>query len=108
MQRGGPAWPGRESAAGSVRPRRHYWEPPIPPQPDLHDATTVRAGCDGAASIAVVPGIGEGKVLDAGGSGRRLRRRRPLHPNVRRSPYFRATEEAGAVEYMVYNHMYMP
>lgn len=36
------------------------------------------------------------------------RHRRPLHPNVRRSPYFAATERAGAVEYMVYNHMYMP
>ena len=33
--------------------------------------------------------------------------RAPLHPNVRRSPYFAATERAGAVEYMVYNHMYM-
>jgi glycine cleavage system aminomethyltransferase T len=33
--------------------------------------------------------------------------RAPLHPNVRRSPYFEATERAGAVEYMVYNHMYM-
>jgi len=31
-----------------------------------------------------------------------------LHPNVRRSPYFAATEAAGAVEYLVYNHMYMP
>ena len=30
-----------------------------------------------------------------------------LHPNVRRSPYFAATERAGATEYMVYNHMYM-
>ena len=30
-----------------------------------------------------------------------------LHPNVRRSPYFEATERAGALEYMVYNHMYM-
>lgn len=36
------------------------------------------------------------------------RRKHPLHPNVRRSPYFPATEAAGAVEYMVYNHMYMP
>jgi aminomethyltransferase len=36
------------------------------------------------------------------------RHRHPLHPNVRRSPYFAATERAGAVEYMVYNHMYMP
>jgi aminomethyltransferase len=27
---------------------------------------------------------------------------------VRRSPYFEQTERAGAVEYMVYNHMYMP
>jgi glycine cleavage system aminomethyltransferase T len=34
--------------------------------------------------------------------------RHPLHPNVRRSPYFEQTERAGAVEYMVYNHMYMP
>jgi glycine cleavage system aminomethyltransferase T len=31
-----------------------------------------------------------------------------LHPNVRRSPYFPATERWGATEYMVYNHMYMP
>jgi glycine cleavage system aminomethyltransferase T len=31
-----------------------------------------------------------------------------LHPNVRRSPYFPATEAAGAVEYLIYNHMYMP
>lgn len=30
-----------------------------------------------------------------------------LHPNVRCSPYFEATERAGALEYMVYNHMYM-
>ena len=29
-------------------------------------------------------------------------------PNTRRSPYHAATEAAGAVEYMVYNHMYMP
>jgi glycine cleavage system aminomethyltransferase T len=29
-------------------------------------------------------------------------------PNSRRSPYHAATEAAGAVEYMVYNHMYMP
>jgi glycine cleavage system aminomethyltransferase T len=36
------------------------------------------------------------------------RHRHPLYPNVRRSPYFAATERAGAVEYMVYNHMYMP
>jgi glycine cleavage system aminomethyltransferase T len=34
--------------------------------------------------------------------------RHPLHPNVRRSPYFERTERAGAVEYIVYNHMYMP
>jgi glycine cleavage system aminomethyltransferase T len=34
--------------------------------------------------------------------------RHPLHPNVRRSPYFEQAERAGAVEYMVYNHMYMP
>ncbi len=31
-----------------------------------------------------------------------------LFPNVRRSPYFGRTEAAGAVSYMVYNHMYMP
>jgi len=31
-----------------------------------------------------------------------------LMPNTRRSPYHAATEAAGAVEYMVYNHMYMP
>ncbi len=34
--------------------------------------------------------------------------RPPLHPNVRRSPYFAETERAGCSEYMVYNHMYMP
>jgi glycine cleavage system aminomethyltransferase T len=33
--------------------------------------------------------------------------RHALYPNVRRSPYFEATERAGALEYMVYNHMYM-
>ncbi|HEY2440945.1 MAG TPA: hypothetical protein VGI07_11970 [Solirubrobacteraceae bacterium] len=33
--------------------------------------------------------------------------RAPLYPNVRRSPYFPATERAGACEYIVYNHMYM-
>jgi aminomethyltransferase len=33
--------------------------------------------------------------------------RQSLHANARRSPYFEATERAGAVEYMVYNHMYM-
>ena len=33
--------------------------------------------------------------------------RAPLYPNVRRSPYFLATERSGALEYMVYNHMYM-
>jgi aminomethyltransferase len=32
----------------------------------------------------------------------------PLFPNVRRSPYFAATERAGATVYMPYNHMYMP
>jgi glycine cleavage system aminomethyltransferase T len=35
-------------------------------------------------------------------------RRAPLHPNVRRSPYFAETERGGCSEYMVYNHMYMP
>ncbi len=34
--------------------------------------------------------------------------RQPLFPNVRRSPYFEATQAAGASSYMVYNHMYMP
>jgi len=29
-------------------------------------------------------------------------------PNTRRSPYHAATEAAGATEYMVYNHMYLP
>ena len=29
-------------------------------------------------------------------------------PNTRLSPYHAATEAAGATEYMVYNHMYMP
>jgi glycine cleavage system aminomethyltransferase T len=32
----------------------------------------------------------------------------PLHYTVRRSPYFQRTVELGAVEFMVYNHMYMP
>jgi aminomethyltransferase len=32
----------------------------------------------------------------------------PLHPNVRRSPYFARTLAAGAVDFMVYNHTYMP
>lgn len=31
-----------------------------------------------------------------------------LHYTVRRSPYFSRTLELGAVEFMVYNHMYMP
>jgi glycine cleavage system aminomethyltransferase T len=39
---------------------------------------------------------------------RAVPRRPALHPNVRRSPYFAATERAGCTEYMVYNHMYMP
>jgi glycine cleavage system aminomethyltransferase T len=34
--------------------------------------------------------------------------RPPLFPNVRRSPYFERTQDAGALEFMVYNHMYMP
>jgi aminomethyltransferase len=34
--------------------------------------------------------------------------RHPLYSNVRRSPYFPRTEEEGASEYIVYNHMYMP
>ena len=32
----------------------------------------------------------------------------PLQPNTRRSPYFPATEAAGATVYMAYNHMDMP
>ncbi len=32
----------------------------------------------------------------------------PLHYTVRRSPYFSRTLELGAVEFMVYNHTYMP
>jgi len=32
----------------------------------------------------------------------------PLYPSTRTSPYFPRTEAAGAVEYIVYNHMYMP
>jgi aminomethyltransferase len=32
----------------------------------------------------------------------------PLHYTVRRSPYFARTLALGAVEFMVYNHMYMP
>ena len=31
-----------------------------------------------------------------------------FHPGVRRSPYFEETERAGAREYLIYNHMYMP
>jgi glycine cleavage system aminomethyltransferase T len=31
-----------------------------------------------------------------------------MYPSVRRSPYFPRTEAAGATEYIVYNHMYMP
>jgi aminomethyltransferase len=31
-----------------------------------------------------------------------------LHYTVRRSPYFQRTLDQGAVEFMVYNHMYMP
>ena len=54
----------------------------------------VRATLDYARGVSTV---GEG----------RLSVRHPLHPNVRRSPYFAATERAGASEYMVYNHMYM-
>ena len=34
--------------------------------------------------------------------------RAPFHAGIRRSPYFPRTEAAGATEYMVYNHMYMP
>ena len=32
----------------------------------------------------------------------------PLHPTVRRSPYFARTLEHGACNLMVYNGMYMP
>jgi glycine cleavage system aminomethyltransferase T len=32
----------------------------------------------------------------------------PLHYTVRRSPYFARTLDEGAIEFMVYNHMYMP
>ena len=32
----------------------------------------------------------------------------PLHYTVRRTPYFPRTLELGAVEFMVYNHTYMP
>jgi glycine cleavage system aminomethyltransferase T len=32
----------------------------------------------------------------------------PLHYTVRRSPYFSRTLAQGAIEFMVYNHMYMP
>jgi glycine cleavage system aminomethyltransferase T len=34
--------------------------------------------------------------------------RPPLSSNVRRSPYFPRTDELGANEFLVYNHMYMP
>jgi glycine cleavage system aminomethyltransferase T len=34
--------------------------------------------------------------------------RPPLYPSTRTSPYFQRTEAVGAVEYIVYNHMYMP
>jgi glycine cleavage system aminomethyltransferase T len=36
------------------------------------------------------------------------RARQPLHYTVRRSPYFERTVALGAVEFMVYNHTYMP
>ena len=36
------------------------------------------------------------------------RQMQPLHYTVRRSPYFARTVALGAVEFMVYNHMYMP
>ena len=32
----------------------------------------------------------------------------PLHYTVRRSPYFERTVSLGAIEFMVYNHTYMP
>jgi aminomethyltransferase len=32
----------------------------------------------------------------------------PLHPTIRRSPYFERTLRAGACDFMVYNHTYMP
>lgn len=35
-------------------------------------------------------------------------RMQPLHYTVRRSPYFDRTVALGAIEFMVYNHMYMP
>jgi glycine cleavage system aminomethyltransferase T len=38
----------------------------------------------------------------------RVAERQALFPNVRRSPYFEQSREAGARLYMVYNHMYMP
>jgi aminomethyltransferase len=50
-----------------------------------------------STTLAGVSTVGEGP----------LSTRHALHPNVRRSPYFAATERAGATEYMVYNHMYM-
>ena len=31
-----------------------------------------------------------------------------LHPTIRRSPYFERTVRAGACDFMVYNHTYMP
>ena len=31
-----------------------------------------------------------------------------LHPTIRRSPYFERTLRAGACDFMVYNHTYMP
>jgi aminomethyltransferase len=36
------------------------------------------------------------------------RNMQPLHYTVRRSPYFDRTVELGAIEFMVYNHTYMP
>ena len=38
----------------------------------------------------------------------RTSERPAFHPGVRRSPYFEETERAGAREYLIYNHMYMP
>ncbi|MDX6541255.1 MAG: hypothetical protein QOI71_2865, partial [Gaiellales bacterium] len=41
-------------------------------------------------------------------AGASVRVRAPLSYAVRRSPYFARTLAAGAIDFMVYNHTYMP
>ncbi|MDX6619757.1 MAG: hypothetical protein QOK36_2143, partial [Gaiellales bacterium] len=41
-------------------------------------------------------------------AGASVRVRAPLSYAIRRSPYFARTIAAGAIDFMVYNHTYMP